>query len=126
MTRINVVLLLALLASALYLVKVSYDSRRVFSALEKAQAEGRALQTDHKQLDAERQAQATNLRVEKVARDRLAMRNAGPAVTEYVVDAANPAAAEVTAAAAATATATGTATASAAGVGAPATGATAR
>jgi cell division protein FtsL len=86
MTRLNVVLLLALIASAIYLVKVSYDSRRVFSALERAHAERRALETDYKRLDAERQAQATNLRVEKVARDRLAMRNAGPAVTEYVTD----------------------------------------
>ena len=113
MTRISIALLLALLASALYLVKVSYDSRRVFSALEKAQAEGRALQTDHKQLDAERQAQATNLRVEKVARDRLEMRNAGPAVTEYVVDAAG--------AGATAAAVSGTATASAAETAAPAT-----
>jgi cell division protein FtsL len=85
--RINVLLLLGLLASALYLVKVAYDSRRLFAALERAQAEGRALDTDFKRLDAERQAQATNLRVEKVARERLAMRNATPAVTQYVTDA---------------------------------------
>ena len=35
---------------------------------------------------AQRQAQATNLRVEKVARARLAMRAATPAVTQYVFD----------------------------------------
>ena len=34
MTRLNLVLLLAVLASALYLVNVQYDSRRLFTELE--------------------------------------------------------------------------------------------
>jgi cell division protein FtsL len=94
--RINVLLLLGLLISALDLVKVAYDSRRLFTALERAQAEGRGLDTDFKRLDAERQAQATNLRVEKMARERLAMRNATPAVTQYVTDAPSAAAGRAT------------------------------
>ena len=90
--RLNLLLLLALLASGLYLVKVAYDSRRLFAALERAQVEGHALDMDYKRLDVERQAQATHLRVEKVARERLSMRNATPAVTQYVSDpAASPA-----------------------------------
>ena len=95
MTRLNVLLLLALMVSCLYLVKVSYDARRLFTALERSQSEGRNLETDYKRLDAERQAQATNLRVEKVARDRLAMRTATPAVTQYVTDSAAAAASGV-------------------------------
>ncbi|MBT9525273.1 MAG: cell division protein FtsL, partial [Rhizobacter sp.] len=39
---------------------------------------------DDERLKSEKQSQATPLRVEKVARDRLAMRNATPAVTQYV------------------------------------------
>ena len=38
---------------------------------------------------AERQAQATHIRVEKTAREKLAMRTATPAVTQYVDDAAS-------------------------------------
>jgi cell division protein FtsL len=71
-------------------------SRRLFAELERAQVEGRALDVDYKRLDVERQAQATNLRVEKVARERLAMRNATPAVMQYVTDAPSSAAGRAT------------------------------
>ena len=84
MTRFNVLLFVALLLSSLYLVRVSYDARRLFAELDKAQNEERALATEFERLKAERQAQATPLRVEKAARERLAMRNATPAVTQYV------------------------------------------
>ena len=72
MTRLNVLLLMALLASAFYLVRMSYDARRLFSALDRAQAEARQLDSDHERLQAERQAQATPLRVEQTAREKLA------------------------------------------------------
>ncbi len=80
-------LLVALLASSLYLVGVSYQARRLFGELDAARADERKLDAEFKRLDAERQAQATNLRVDKVARDRLGMRDATPAVTQFVVDA---------------------------------------
>lgn len=94
MTRVNVLLLAALLASCLYLVKTSYESRRLFHALDRAKLEQARLDTEYKRLDAERQAQATHLRVEKTAREKLRMRTATPAVTQYVVDegASSPAA----------------------------------
>lgn len=88
MTRLNVLLVLALLASSLYLVKTAYDARRLYSTLDRAKNEQAQLDAEYKRLEAERQAQATNLRVEKVARERLAMRLANPAVTQYVSDAA--------------------------------------
>lgn len=94
MTRLNLVLLLALIASSLYLVKVSYESRRLFTELDRAQALALQLQSEHERLQLEARAQATPLRVEKVAREKLAMRNATPAVTEYV---AAPAAAAASA-----------------------------
>ena len=84
MTRLNVLLFVALVFSSLYLVRVSYDSRRLFAELDKAKNEERALDIEHERLKAERQAQATPLRVEKTAREKLAMRNATPAVTQYV------------------------------------------
>jgi cell division protein FtsL len=84
MSRLNVVLLLALVASGLYLVAVSYESRRLFAERDRARAEQRALDIEYERLKAERQTQATPLRVERAARERLAMRNATPAVTEFV------------------------------------------
>jgi cell division protein FtsL len=84
MTRVNVVLLVMLLASGLYLVRVSYDSRRLFAELDRAQGEERQLDTEFERLKAERQSQATPLRVEKAAREKLAMRTASPAITQYV------------------------------------------
>ena len=84
MTRLNVMLLLALLASALYLVRVSYESRHLFAELDKAQSEERALDNDSERLKTELRTQATPLRVERTARDRLGMRAATPATTQYV------------------------------------------
>jgi cell division protein FtsL len=89
MTKVSVVLLLALIGASLYLVKTSYESRRLFALLDRARVEQTTLDTDYKRLDAERQAQATHLRVEKTAREKLQMRTATPAVTQYVVDAAS-------------------------------------
>ncbi len=82
--RVNVVLLIMLLASSVYLVRVSYQSRQMFAELDRVRAEERALTNEQQRLFAEKQAQATPLRVEKMARDKLAMRNATPAVTLYV------------------------------------------
>ena len=45
-----------------------------------------AMQSVLTSLEAERQAAATNARVERTARERLAMRTATPAVTIYVPD----------------------------------------
>ena len=84
MTRLNVILLLVLLVSSVYLVRVSYDSRRLFAELHRAQNEARVLETEHERLKAEKQTQATPLRIEKTARDELAMRSATPAITQYV------------------------------------------
>ena len=84
MTRINIVVLLVLIVSSLYLVRVSYESRRLFAELDKAQSEERALDNDSERLKTELRSQATPLRVERTARERLAMRAATPAVTTYV------------------------------------------
>jgi len=84
MTRVNVVLLIMLLASSVYLVRVSYDARRLFAELDRAQTEERQLDTEFERLKTEKQSQATPLRVEKTAREKLAMRTATPAITQYV------------------------------------------
>jgi cell division protein FtsL len=89
MTRMSLVLLIAVLASALYLVRTQYESRRLYTELERALAQGRKLDMDNDRLQVEKRAQATPLRVEKLARDRLQMRTTTPAITQYVTYAAS-------------------------------------
>lgn len=84
MTRFNLVLLLGVIASALYLVHIQYESRRLFVELEKAMSQSRKIDTDNERLQIEKRAQATPLRVEKLAKDRLQMHTTTPAITQYV------------------------------------------
>ena len=84
MIRLNLVLLLAVVASAMYLVRLQYESRVLFTALDRAQAEARQLATEHQRLQVEKRAQATPQRIETVAREKLQMKQASQAITQYV------------------------------------------
>jgi cell division protein FtsL len=84
MMRLNIVLLIAVIASALYLVRVQYESRRVFVDVEKEQSLARKLNQERERLDVDKRAQATPSRVEKIAKEQLQMRSTTPAVTHYV------------------------------------------
>jgi cell division protein FtsL len=88
MTRLNLVLLLAVLASALYLVSVQYESRRLFSALDQASSEAHKIETDSERLQVEVRKQATPLEVERLAKEKLKMRAPTPGTTCYLVYAA--------------------------------------
>jgi cell division protein FtsL len=83
MTKFNLLLLMALIASALMLVKTAYDARHLFTEIHRAENEGLRLAGDHTRLEADRQQQATNLRVERTARERLKMATVTPAITLY-------------------------------------------
>lgn len=84
MIRLNLVLLLAVVVSAFYLVHLQYESRRLYSALDKAQATARKLEAEHEQLQVQQRAQATPARVQQIAARQLQMRPASPAITQYV------------------------------------------
>ena len=84
MIRLNLVLLLAVLASAVYLVSVQYDSRRLFAELDKSRSESKRLESEFGRLQVEKRAQATPSRVERIAREKLQMRQATPGITTYV------------------------------------------
>ena len=90
MSRLNIVLLLAVIASALYLVRVQYDSRRLYMQTEKALSEARQLDTDRERLLAAKRGQATPLRVEEIAKNQLQMRPATPGITQYVTQGGAP------------------------------------
>lgn len=83
MTRVSALLLVAVLLSALYLVRTQYESRRLYTDLDRAKAQAQRLETEYDRLDVERGAQATPLRVEKLAREQLNMRTISPAITQY-------------------------------------------
>lgn len=84
MLRLNLFLLVAVIASALYLVRVQYESRHLYAEIEKANNEFRKLEVEHERLQVEKRAQATPARVERVAKEQLQMRAATPAITQYV------------------------------------------
>ena len=90
MTRLNLVLLLTVMLSAMYLVQVQYDSRRLYAEIERAQGEARKLEIEHERLQVEKRAQATPRRVERLAKDQLQMRPASPAITQYVATERRP------------------------------------
>lgn len=101
MTRLNILLLLAVIASALYLVQVSYETRRQFIALERERNQSQRLDQEADKLRVLLRTQATHLRVEQMARERLQMTVATPAVTQYLTaDGSLPVAAPRAAAAA--------------------------
>ena len=84
MTRLNVLLLLALVVSAMALVHSQYESRRLFMALEAVRKDEARLEVEHDRLLVERRAQVTPLRVEQIARQQLQMRMVSPGITQYV------------------------------------------
>ena len=98
--RLNVLLLAMVLGSALLVVRTQYESRVLYTELDRAGVEARRLELEHERLQVEKRAQATSLRVETLAREQLKMRTATPAITQYVTE--NVAASTATAAAAVT------------------------
>jgi cell division protein FtsL len=68
----------------MYLVGVQYESRRLFTELEKAHREARRLETELERLQVEKRSQATPARVERVAREKLQMRQVSPGITLYL------------------------------------------
>ncbi len=84
LVRVNLVLLIALVASAMYLVHLQYESRRVFAQVQKAETQAHQLAAEQERLTVDKRASATSARVERLAKDRLAMQTVSPAVTQYV------------------------------------------
>jgi cell division protein FtsL len=92
MSRLSLLLLIAVMASGMVLVRSAYEARRLFTELDRAQAEARRLEADSQRLQADRHAQATNMRVDQVARERLHMRARAPGLDQKADDRGRPAA----------------------------------
>ncbi len=91
MARLNILLGLAVLISALWLVRSSHDARQLFVELERAQTESHNLQIEEERLQIDKRAQATLGRVEELAKQRLQMRGHGPEITHLVSSSASAA-----------------------------------
>ena len=84
MMRLNLLLAISVVLSALYLVNVQYASRSLYAELDQARSAAHRLTVESERLQVEKRAQSTSARVEQLARSRLQMRGANPAITAYV------------------------------------------
>jgi cell division protein FtsL len=84
--RLNFLLLVAVMLSAMYLVRTQYESRRLFSDLHRATSEARNLETEYQRLQVELRAQSSPSRIEAMAMAQ-GLQGASPAITHYVRDA---------------------------------------
>lgn len=89
MIRLNLLLVVAVLGSAFWLVHTRYESRRLVTDIDRAQSQAARLDADHEQLKVQKRSQATPARVQQVATGRLQMRPANPAITQYVAPSAS-------------------------------------
>ena len=79
MLRLNLLLLLIAVASALSVVSSNHRARKLFTELEQEQNRMRDLEVEWGQLQLEQSTWAAHARVEKIARDKLGMRPPQPA-----------------------------------------------
>jgi cell division protein FtsL len=84
MTRINVVLLIAVVSCALSLVTSRHQARRLFVELTREQDQARQYETEYGQLSLEQSTWGMPARVEKIARDALRMQMPAPNRVEVV------------------------------------------
>jgi cell division protein FtsL len=77
MTRLNIVLLVALVACALALVTSRHQARKLFVELEREQVLARNYDIEYGQLQIEQSTWAMPARIEKIARERLRMQLPG-------------------------------------------------
>ena len=85
MLRLNLLLLVAVLLSGLYLVETQYESRRLFTELHRATNEARNLETEYQRLQVELRAQSSPSRIESLA-EAQGLQGASPAITHFVRD----------------------------------------
>ncbi len=84
MTRVRVLLLALAVGSALLVVRVQYEARRTFAALDSAQQRAQQLQLDHDRLQVEVRALSVPERIERLARGSLGMVAVTAARTDFV------------------------------------------
>ncbi len=83
MARLNLMLLLFVVACALSTVAANHRARKLFTELEREQARMRSLEVEWGQLQLEQSTWAGSARIEKIAREKLRMKP--PAAGQIIV-----------------------------------------
>jgi cell division protein FtsL len=78
MTRLDLILILAVVACALLTVNANHQARKLFIQLENEQKRMRDLDVEWGQLQLEQSTWAAHARIERIARERLGMRPPQP------------------------------------------------
>jgi cell division protein FtsL len=89
-TRVNLLLLAIVVASALSLVTARHQSRKLFVELERAQADARGFETEYGKLSLEQSTWGMPARIEKIAREQLKMQLPDAGRIEVVAEDARP------------------------------------
>lgn len=84
MTRLNVLLVVILIACALSLVSARYQARHLLGELDSAQGNARKLETDWNQLQLDQASLSKHALIEAAARRELGMQAVTPARTQYL------------------------------------------
>lgn len=85
-TKINLVLVVLLVACALALVNAQYQARHLFIELERLQQRARQLDIDWAQLQLDQSTLGKNARIEQIARTDLDMAPLTPERTQYLTE----------------------------------------
>jgi cell division protein FtsL len=85
MSRVNILLLLVLIACAASVVTSQHRARKLFTELESQQEAARKLDQEWRELQIESQTLATNKRIEQKATQALGMRLPDPGKTVIVI-----------------------------------------
>lgn len=80
----NTLLFLGVMATALAVVRTQHLARHEFVAIDDSKLTLKQIEQDNTRLEVEKRAQATPLRVETIAKERLYMRTTTPSITQYV------------------------------------------
>ena len=88
MARLNLILLIAVLLSALAVVSSNHRARKLVTEFEREQERMRALEVEWGQLQLEQSTWAMHARIEKVASGHLRMRAPQPAELRLIAPAA--------------------------------------
>jgi cell division protein FtsL len=75
MLRLNLILLILAVASAIGTVTSNHSARKLFADLEREQSHMRELEVEWGQLQLEQSTWANNARIEQIARNRLHMKS---------------------------------------------------
>ena len=90
MLRVTLLLLAVLVACALGLVTSQHKARKLFAELETEQERSRALEIEYGQLQLEASTWSTHSRIERIASQRLRMRQPDPGKVQLVQPAGSP------------------------------------